>query len=38
MYIYLNMCKQMSDVKLLTLHNNTWNHFTVWKKNELKLV
>ena len=26
------MCKQMIDVKLLELHNNTWNHLTVCKK------
>ena len=29
MSIYLNVCKQMNDVKLLLLHNNTWNHLTV---------
>ena len=23
MYIYLNVCKQMTDVKLLLLHSNT---------------
>ena len=39
MYIYLNVCKQMTDVKLLLLHNNTWNNLTVSKKKfELKLV
>ena len=32
MYIYLNVYKQMTDVKLLLLYNNTWNHLTVWKK------
>ena len=37
MYIYLNVCKQMTDVKLLLLHSNTWNHLTVCK-NELRLV
>ena len=31
MYIYLNVCKQMTDVKLLLLHSNTWNHLTVCK-------
>ena len=31
MYIYLNVCKQMTDVKLLLLHSNTWNHLTVFK-------
>ena len=29
MYIYWNVCKQMTDVKFLLLHNNTWNHLTV---------
>ena len=29
MYIYLNVHKQMTDVKLLLLHSNTWNHLTV---------
>ena len=29
MYIHLNMCKQMTDVKLLELDSNTWNHLTV---------
>ena len=39
MYIYLNMCNQMTDVKLLQLHSNTWSHLTVCKqKNELSLV
>ena len=32
MYIHLNVCKQMIDVKLLLLHSNTWNHLTVCKK------
>ena len=32
MYIYLNPCKQMTDVKLLVLHINTWNHLTVCKQ------
>ena len=29
MNIHLNVCKQMTDVKLLLLHSNTWNgrHF-----------
>ena len=26
MYIYLKVCKQMTDVKLLVLHTNTLNH------------
>ena len=25
----------MQDVKLLLLHSNTWNHLTVYKRNEL---
>ena len=29
MYIHLNVYKQMTDVKLLVLHKNTWNHLTV---------
>ena len=32
MYIHLNVCKQMTDVKLLLLYRNTWNHFPVGKK------
>ena len=32
MYIYLAACKQMTDVKLLLLHSNTWNHLTVYKQ------
>ena len=33
------VCKQMTDVKLWLLYNNTWNHLTVCKKkDELKLV
>ena len=31
MYIYLTMCKQMNGVKLLLLHDDTWNHLTVEK-------
>ena len=33
MYIHLNESKQMTDVKLLLLYSNTWNHLTVHKKN-----
>ena len=29
-YINLNVCQQMMDVKLL--HSNTWNHLTVCKQ------
>ena len=25
MYIHLNVCKEMTDVKLLQLDSNTWN-------------
>ena len=41
MYNYLNVCKQMTDVKLLLLHCNTWNHLTVgkqkWAQAHLKM-
>ena len=30
-HIYLNVCKQMTNIKLLLLHNNIWNHLTVCK-------
>ena len=30
MHIYLNVCKQMTDVKLLL--DNTQNHLTVYKQ------
>ena len=32
MYIYLHVCKQMTDIELLLLHNNTWNHLISAKK------
>ena len=32
MYIYLNVCKQMTDVKLLLLLDTTQNHLTVCKQ------
>ena len=32
MYIYSNVCKQITDIKLLLLHNNTWNHLNVCKQ------
>ena len=32
MYIYSNVCKQMTDVKLWLLYNNTWNYLIVYKK------
>ena len=31
MCTYLNMCKQMT-VKMLLLHNNTWNQLTLCKQ------
>ena len=33
MYIYLNVCKQITDFKLFLLHSNTWNHSTVYKNS-----
>ena len=30
--IHLNAYKQMTDVKLLVLHSNTWNHLAVCKQ------
>ena len=35
MYIYLNVCQQITDIKLLLLHSNTWNNLTVCKKISL---
>ena len=32
MYVYLNVCKQMTDVELLLLHSDTWNHWIMHKK------
>ena len=32
MYIYLNVCKQIIDVKLLLLYTNTLNNLTVCKQ------
>ena len=32
MYIYLNVCKQMTDVKVLLLQSNNWNQLTLWKQ------
>ena len=31
-HIYLNVCKQMTDVKLLLLHSNSGNNLTVGKQ------
>ena len=35
MYIHLNVYKQMTDMKLLLLYSNTWNHLSVQKKETL---
>ena len=32
MYIYLNVCKQIIDVKLLLLYSNAWNHLIACKQ------
>ena len=32
MHDHLTVCKQMTDVKLLVLHSNTWNFLTVCKQ------
>ena len=32
MYIYLDMYKQITGVKLLLYQNNSWNRLTVWKQ------
>ena len=32
MNVYLNVCKQITYVKLSLLHKNTWNHLTKFKK------
>ena len=37
MYIYLKMCKQISEVKSWLLYSNTWNLLTVCK-NVLSLI
>ena len=34
MYIHLDVCKQMTDVKLLLLYSNTLNHLIVCKKKK----
>ena len=35
--IYLNVCKQMTDVKFLLLHSNSYNNLTV-QTNEEKWI
>ena len=35
MHIHSNVCKQMTGVKLLLLHSNTVNHFTVHKRKKM---
>ena len=32
MYIHLNVCKQMTDFKLLLFHSSTWNQFNLGKQ------
>ena len=32
LFDHLTVRKQMNDIKLLQLHNNTWNHLTVCKQ------
>ena len=32
MYIYLTVCKQMTEVKLFLLHSDSWNHLTLFKQ------
>ena len=31
-HIYLDVCKQMTDIELLLLHSNSGNHLTVCKQ------
>ena len=39
MYIHLNVCKQMTDVKLLLLHSNTLKPFNcVWQEEKSALI
>ena len=32
MYIYLNVCKQITDVKLLLVHSSVQDRLTVYKQ------
>ena len=32
LYDHLSVCKQISDVELLVLYSNTWNHLTMYKQ------
>ena len=32
MYIYLDVYKQMTAIKLLLLHSNTWDHLIMCKQ------
>ena len=32
LFDHLTVRKQMTDVKLLVLHNNTWNHLSMCKR------
>ena len=36
MYISLDVCKQMTDIKLLLLHRITWNNLTLCQKKKKK--
>ena len=37
MYIHLDVCKQMTDIKLLLLHTNAWKPFNCLQKmNNIK--
>ena len=38
MYIYVNVCKQMTDAKLLVLQSIIWTNQQCEQKNELRLV
>ena len=39
MYIYLNVYKQMTNVRLWLLHSNTWNYLNVYKQmTDVKLL
>ena len=41
MHIFFDVYKQMTYVKLLLLHGNTWNHLTVpkkWAQARLKVL
>ena len=31
-YIDINVCKEITDISLLLLHRNAWNHLTEYKE------